>query len=613
MRGYTGKLLRINLSNRESHIEDIPEQLMKNFLGGRGLAARYLYSELNAGVEPLGPDNKLLFMMGPLGATAAMAVSRMAIVSKSPLTGCIAKSIVGGNFGAFLKFAGFDGIIVEGKAEKPTYVHIDMDKVHILDADEIWGLDTEETQTRLRQQHGASTKVVCIGPAGEKLVRYATILSDRRCAGRTGLGAVMGVKKLKAITVNSVGPLSVHDPQQFKRLAKEQVKNLKVSPRRIQMTNFGTSYMTLGFEKMGLFPVHNFQEGHLEGIERLGEEEFAKIKVKNSGCYGCMTRCGQERQVTEGPYVGAFSEGPDFETIWALGGNLGNIDLASLVAADSLCDRLGIDTISTGNAIGFACELFQRGIITTRDSDGLDLTWGNPGDILKLVEKIGRREGFGELLGEGTKRAAEHIGKGAETCAMHVKGLEIPAYEPRAIKGYGLIFATSNMGANHMYGRPREEFAGKKDRFADEGKGEDIARAQKAQAVEDSVIQCSFGAATGFTPELRSEFLVAATGFDEFGDPTYLDQIGERIICLERLFNVREGFSRKDDTLPARMLTEPLKNAGPATGQVIRKLDTLLDEYYDAFGYTRQGIPSIEKLSQIGLEWVVQDIERFVK
>ncbi|MDH5695967.1 MAG: aldehyde ferredoxin oxidoreductase family protein [Dehalococcoidia bacterium] len=613
MSSYTGKLLRINLSNRGSQIEGIPEELMKNFLGGRGLAARYLYSELNAGVESLGPDNKLLFMMGPLGATMAMAVSRMAVVTKSPLTGCIAKSIMGGNFGAFLKFAGFDGIIVEGEAEKPIYVHIDINGVHILDADGIWGLDTEKTQARLRQRHGASTKVICIGPAGEKLVRYAIILSDRRCAGRTGVGAVMGAKKLKAIAVNSAGPLSVHDPQRFKRLARGQIGDLKTSPRRIQMTNFGTSYMTVGFEKMGLFPVKNFQEGHLEAIERLSEEEFVKIKVKNSGCYGCMTRCGQERRVAEGLYAGAFSEGPDYETIWALGGNLANTDLASLVAADSLCDKLGIDTISTGNAIGFACELFERGIITKKDTDGLDLTWGNHKEILKLVEKIGRREGFGELLGEGTKRAAEHIGKGAETCAMHVKGLEIPAYEPRAIKGYGLIFATSNVGANHMYGRPREEFAGTKDRFADEDKGEDIALAQIGQAAQDSVIQCSFGAATGFTPESRSELLVAATGFNEFGDPAYLDKIGERIICLERLFNVREGFSRKDDTLPARMLTEPLKNAGPATGQVIRKLDTLLDEYYDALGYTGKGIPSIEKLRQMGLEWAIQDIERFVK
>jgi aldehyde:ferredoxin oxidoreductase len=613
MPGYTGRLLRINLSNLRSQVEDIPESLMKDFLGGRGLAARYLYSELTAGTEALGPDNKLLFMMGPLGATAAMAVSRMAVVSKSPLTGCVAKSIIGGNFGAFLKFAGFDGIIIEGEAEKPAYVYIDAGEVHILDAGAIWGLDTEETQTRLRQRHGTSAKAVCIGPAGEKLVRYAIILGDRRCAGRTGLGAVMGAKKLKAISVNSTGPLSVYDPPQFKRLVREQAKSLRESPQRIRMTNFGTSYLTLGFEKMGMLPIKNFQEGHLEDIDKLGEEEFAGIKVKNSGCYGCMTRCGQERRVTEGLYAGAFSEGPEYETIWALGSNLANTDLASLVAADALCDKLGIDTVSTGNTIGFACELFEKGVITAGDSDGLDLTWGNHADMLKLVEKIGRREGFGELLGEGTKRAAERIGRGAENYAMQVKGLEIPAYEPRAVKGYGLILATSNVGANHMYGRPREELAGTKDRFADEGKGEDIAHAQIGQAVQDSVIQCSFGAATGFTPELRSELLVAATGFNEFGDPAYLDQIGERIICLERSFNVRDGFSRKDDTLPTRMLTEPLKNAGPATGQVIRKLDTLLDEYYDALGYTRQGIPSMEKLTQLGLEWLVKDIERFAK
>lgn len=612
MRSYTGKLLRVNLSNRESHIEDIPDQLLKDFLGGRGLAVRYLYSELKAGVEALGPDNKLLFMMGPLGATTVMSVSRMAVVTKSPLTGCVAKSIVGGNFGTFLKFAGFDGVILEGKAEKPTYIHIDGNGVHILDADEIWGLDTEETQMKLRQLHGTSTKAICIGPAGEKLVRYAVVISDLRCGGRTGVGTVMGAKKLKAIAVNSSGPLGVYDPQQFKSLAREQIEGLKTSPRRIQMTNFGTSYLTLGFEKMGIFPVKNFQEGHLEGVEKISDEAFAKIKIKNDGCWGCMTKCGQVRRVTEGPYAGAVSEGPDYETIWALGGNLANIDLASLIAADSLCDRLGIDTISAGNAIGFACELFERGIITKKDTDGLDLTWGNHGDMLKLVEKIGRREGFGELLGEGTRRAAEHIGKGAEAYAMHVKGLEIPAYEPRAVKGYGLIFATSNIGANHMYGRPREELAGKVDRFAEEGKGKDIARNQIAQAVEDSVVQCSFGPATGFTPESRGKLLVAATGFNEFSDPAYLDLIGERILCLERSFNVREGFSRKDDTLPARMLTEPLKNAGPATGQVI-KLDTLLDEYYDALGYSPQGIPTTEKLRQIGLEWVIEDINRFVK
>jgi len=602
MRSYTGKLLRINLSQGKSQIEDVPETLMKSFLGGRGIAAKYLYDELKPGVEPLAADNKLIFMMGPLGATTAMSVSRTALVTKSPLTGAIAKSIMGGNFGAYLKFAGFDGIIVEGEAQKPSYIHIDKDGIHILDAGELWGLDTQQTQAKLRENHGKTTQVACIGPAGEKLVRYAVVISDRRCGGRTGVGTVMGAKKLKALAVNSSGPLSLYDAEQFRKVNKEVIEGLKTSPGRIRMSDFGTSYLTLGFEKVGIFPVKNFQEGHLEGVEKIGDEELAKIKIKNDGCYGCMTKCGQVRQVTEGTYAGALSEGPDYETIWSLGGNLANTDKASLIAADSLCDKLGVDTVSAGNSIGFACELYQRGIINKKDTDGLELKWGDHSAMMKLVEKIGNRQGFGELLGEGTKRAAEQIGRGAEDYAMQVKGLELPAYEPRAVKGYGLIFATSNVGAHHMYGRPRDELSGKKDRLTEEDKGKDVAQAEISQATQDAVIQCSFGPVTGFTPQQRSDLLVAATGFKEFGDPAYLDKVGERILCLERSFNVREGFNRKDDTLPKRMQTEPLENAGPATGQVFRRLDALLDEYYDALGYTKQGIPSTEKLKQLGLE-----------
>jgi aldehyde:ferredoxin oxidoreductase len=610
MRSYTGKLLRVNLSKGKSRAEDIPEQWLKDFLGGRGLGVRYLYSELKRGAEPLGPDNKLIFMMGPLGATTVMSVSRIALVTRSPLTGCIAKSVMGGNFGAFLKFAGYDGIILEGEAKKPVYLHIEKDNVELRDAAELWGLDTEQTQAKLRQKHGAATQSACIGPGGEKLVRYAIVISGRRAGGRTGVGTVMGAKKLKAIAVNSGGPLPVYDPAEFKKLSREQIEGLRTSARRIQMSNFGTSYLTVGLEKWGIFPVKNFQEGHLEGIEKISEEELAKIKIKNDGCYGCMTKCGQVRQVTEGPYAGAISEGPDYETIWSLCGNLGITDKGYLIAVDALCDKLGIDTVSAGNAIGFACELFQRGIITKNDTDGLDLTWGKDGEMMKLAEKIGRGEGFGKLLGEGTKRAAERIGQGAEAYAMQVKGLELPAYEPRAVKGYGFILATSNIGGNHMYGRPREELAGTMDRFTEEGKGKGTAQAQMRQAVEDCIIQCSFGPVTGFTPQSRSALLVAATGFNEFGDPAYLDKIGERVLCLERSFNVREGFGRKDDTLPKRMLTEPLANAGPATGQVIRKLDGFLDEYYDALGYTRDGVPSADKLKQLGLDWVIEEIKK---
>lgn len=612
MYGYTGKLLRVNLSSGESKVEPIPEPVIKDFLGGRGLGVSYLYQELSPGIDPLGTENKLLFLMGPLGATPALGFSKMAVVTKSPLTGGVTKSIGGGYFGAFLKFAGFDALIVEGRAQNPVYIYIEDGNAKLVDAVELWGLDTQQTQQKLRERHGPRTKVACIGPAAEKLVRYSAILSDRRTAARGGVGTVMGAKRLKAVAINSTGSVALHNAEEFRKLVREQVEGLKKDKRRAMLTQYGTSNLTLPFVELGIYPTYNFRKGTLEGIERLSAEEFAKFKVRNYGCYGCMTRCGQVRQVTEGQYKGAMSDGPEYETICTLGGLVGNNDPASLIAVDAICDLLGLDTISTGVCLAFACELFEKGIIGLKDTDGLDLRWGNHRDMITMVEKIGRRQGLGQVLGEGVKRAADHIGKGAEAYAMHVKGSEIAGYEPRAVKGYGLIYATSNIGANHMYGRPREEVAGSEDRFADEGKGERIARAQIEQAVADSVIQCNFGA-TGLSPEIRSKLLVASTGFGEFGDPAYLNIIGERIITLERAFNVREGFNRKDDTLPHRMLNEPLQDAGPATGEVIRKLDTLLDEYYDAFGCSRQGVPTVERLRELGLDRVIKDIEKFVR
>ncbi len=613
MSSYNGKLIRLNLTTGKSQVEEIPKAWLKDFLGGRGLGVKYLYEELKPGVEPLSADNKVIMMMGPLGATTAMSVSRMALVTKSPLTGAVSKSIMGGSFGAFLKFAGYDGIIVEGESAKPVYLHIDKEGIRLLDAAELWGLDTQQTHQKLREKHGKSTQVACIGPAGENLVRYAILISDLRCGGRTGVGTVLGAKKIKAFAVNSSGPLSLHDADGFKKLTREIVEGLRTSPGRIKMSDFGTSYLTLGFEKVGIFPVKNFQEGHLEGVEKIGDEAMAEIKTKNDGCYGCMTKCGQVREVSGGTYDGATSEGPDYETIWSLGGNLANTDIGSLIAADSLCDKLGMDTVSTGNSIGFAYELFQRGIITKEDTDGLELNWGDPAPMMALLEKISNRQGFGKLLGEGTKRAAAQIGKGAEDYAIQIKGLELPAYEPRAVKGYGLILATSNIGASHMYGRPRDELAGKKDKLTEVDKGQDAASAEMSQATQDSVIQCAFSPVTGFNAQQRSELLVMATGFKEFADPAYVERIGERTLCLERCFNVREGFNRKDDTLPKRMRTEPLQNAGPATGQVFKNLDGLLDEYYDALGYTRNGIPSAEKLNQLGLGDVAKDIEKLTK
>jgi aldehyde:ferredoxin oxidoreductase len=327
-----------------------------------------------------------------------------------------------------------------------------------------------------------------------------------------------------------------------------------------------------------------------------------------------MTRCGQVHVVPDGRWAGASNEGPEYESIWAFSGQVGAADIGFTIAADALCDALGIDTISTGNCLGFACELFEHGLLSPAELDGLEMHWGNCDAFLDLIRKIAAREGIGHVLADGVRLAAGAIGRGAERYAMHCKGLELPAYEPRAVKGYGLSYATSNIGGSHMYGRPRHELYGGNDprpvdRFADTGRGDLIALVQLQQAGDETAIVCNFGN-SGLTPDLLGRLLVAATGREEFGEMRYRELVGERILCLERAFNVREGFDRKDDTLPERMLTEPLANAGPATGQVIRQLDIMLDEYYDALGYTRAGIPGEAKVKELGLGWLAADLSR---
>ncbi len=611
MSSYKGKFLRIDLSKKTYQVEKIPDEVKRDWIGGRGFGIRYLYEELRPKIDPLGPENKLFFLTGVLGGTTAQGFSRYIVMGKSPSTGCVGRSVGGGNFGAQIKFAGYDFLIIEGISDHPTYLYIDQDGVKFLDASTLWGLDTQETQERIKKIHGEETQCACIGPAGEKLVRFATITHGRRTASRCGMGTVMGSKRLKAIAIQAKEKVIPENPEAFKEAVEKQISILKTHPRRVRMTGYGTTTLVEVADRLGCFPTRNFQAGRMEGIEKLIPEEFAKIKLKNFGCFSCMTRCGQVHEVKEGSFKGVYSEGPEYETIWAFSGQVGNNDLGAIVAADSLCDHLGIDTISTGNVIGFVMELFEKRIITQKEADGLDLRWGNIQSILSLVEKIGKREGFGRLLGEGVKRASEEIGRGAQNYAMHAKGLELPAYEPRSIKGYGLSYATSNIGGSHMYGRPRQELYGTAeprmvDRLADEGKGDIIALVQKQQAGEEVVIICTFGN-SGLTPSLLGDLLASASGYEEFRDPAYIEKVGERIVCLERCFNVREGFDRKEDTLPGRMFTEPLLNAGEATGQMIRKMDTLLDEYYEAFGYNKEGIPTSPRITDLGLKKFLED------
>ncbi|HEX16576.1 MAG TPA: hypothetical protein ENF44_05590 [Deltaproteobacteria bacterium] len=613
---YRDRILKIDLTSGKAVTEGLPQEIKHRFIGGRGFGAWYLYKELRPGADPLAPDNKLLFLPGVLAGTVAPGFSRWIVVTKSPLTGCYARSVGGGKFGAAIKIAGYDFIVVEGRAERPVYVYIDKEGVKILDAGDLWGLDTQETQKNLWERHGRKTHIACIGPAGERLVRFAAIIHERRAAARCGVGTVMGAKNLKAIAVNIEGcaPPSLHDKDGFLKLVKEHNRVLKDHPRRKRLTALGTTSMTLRMHELGIFPVRNFQRGRLSGVQQIGAEAFSKLKVADYGCFACTTRCGNVFEVREGPYRGSRSEGPEYETIFAFGGEPENTDIGSLVAADDLCDRLGLDTISTGVTIGFLMELFDRGIVTSEELDGLEPRWGNHALILQLIEKIARREGVGQLLGEGVRRAAEAIGRGAERYAMHCKGLELPGYDPRAAKAHGLSYATSNIGGSHMYGYARQEISGATeprpvDRLAEDGKGEIAGWNQIKKAREETGVLCNF-ADSGITPRLIGDLYVSATGVPEFGELDYLDRVGERIVALERSINVREGFRRRDDRLPERFLKEPLQEAGPSTGAVIEGFDRMLDDYYHFMGYDSNGVPTEEKLRELGLEEVAAELQR---
>ena len=611
------KLLRVNLSKGVAKDEDIPKKLALDYVGGRGFGSKYLYDEVAPGTDPLGKQNKLLIGTGPLAGTSAQSLSKWIAVTKSPLTGTFMRSYGGGDFGAWLKWAGFELVILEGKSAKPAYLYIADGKYEIRDASAIWGKTTSQTQEYLKKQHGAKARMICIGPAAEKMVRYAGIFCGRRTAGRGGTGTVMASKNLKAIVVEAERKEELANPVEFGKLVKEQVKGFKgglgFEPFRDYGTPMGVDYP--GFS-IGTFPVRNFRSADLEGWDKISFLQYAAITQKHSGCYACMLKCGKIRTVPDGPYAGVNSEGPHYETIWAFTGPTGCTDLGATVMADHMCCELGLDTISTGNTIGFAYELFEKGILTSKDTNGLILKYGDPGPMLKLIEMIGTRKGLGDILAEGTKRAANRIGKGSEQYAMHVKGLEMPGYEPRSLKALGMNYALSNVGANHCYGYAQQEIGNPRPRLvdaaADEGKGDIVKYNQDYVTTIELTNACTFPANNLelFGLELIGSMLVAALGEAKFGSADYLGLVGEKVYNLERCFNIRDGFSRKDDTLPKRMYTEPLKG-GMRDGEIIRKPDAIIDEYYEARGWDSNGIPTKATLKRLGLEEVDKDIAKF--
>lgn len=486
------------------------------------------------------------------------------------------------------------------------------------DATKIWGRTTGETQRYLENLHGGRVRIACIGPAAERLVRFAAIVTGKRTASRCGVGTVMGSKKLKAIVIEA-RPKNppFFEPDLVKELTKRQLSLIRSNPQFQKHKRYGTTDGATTRNSIGVYPTRNFRSGQMRGYELLSEEEFMKLRIGEFGCYGCLARCGKIHSVPEGrPYEGAVSDGPEYESYWSFSGPIDSPCIEATIFADRLCDELGLDSISTGGVIGFAYELYERGIIGKGDTDGLELCYGNHGTMIELIKRIALRQGFGDILAEGTKRAAQMIGKGSEEFAMHVKGLELAGYEPRGLKATGFGYATSTIGGSHSNGSLAFQEWGMPipravDRFEEEGKADIVIFNQNNSALGEVGIVCAFAHSWGeWFRTLFPDMLYGLTGIDEFRDWNWLRQTAERIWNMDKAFNVREGFGRKDDRLPNRFLTEPLHTLGAeGEGQLVRNLDRFLDEYYRLRGWTSDGIPTLDKLKELNIEFVWESIK----
>ena len=614
--GYTGKILRINLTDQKANEEELPLEVAKDYIGGAGFGIKYLYDEVPAGADPLGPENKLIFASGPFSGTTIPCASRMAVTAKSPLTGAVGMALTGGYFPVELKFAGYDALIIEGKAEKPTYVSIKKGDVKFRSAKKVWGMKTTDTQQILKNElKDQNVRIACIGPAGENLSKMACIINELRAAGRKGLGAVMGSKNLKAIAVRGRGKIPIADKDKLKSAKGEFTKAMKESEVLYpHFSKLGTPMVVDHTCELGIFPGKNFSAtGTFAPADKIGVEVQLSRDTGSEHCYGCPVGCTQLRMAKTEPYTGILAEGPEFETYYSFGGVTGVDNIDAIIAADRLSDELGLDTISAGVTVAFAMELYEKGILSETDTGGLKLNFGNHESMVTLLRLMAFREGIGDILADGTKAAAEKIGKDSEKYAMHVKGLELPGYDVRGAKGHGLNYATSYTGADHNRGYAFQEVFGipipyEVDRFAVEGKGKLTKWNQDVRSVTcDAATMCAFlldMAVPAIATQNTADLMEAVTGLKY--TPEEVQAVGERINNLARAFNVREGFTRDDDRLPERLMTEPLE-AGASKGQVISKddLNKMLDEYYRERGWDiNTGSPTKEKLVELGLEYV---------
>lgn len=627
--GYTGKLLRVDLTTRKVSRETIDTSGVDKFIGGRGLNAKYLFDELKPGIDPLSPDNKIIFGVGPCAGTTVPGSQRFTATSKSPLTGLIGDSNSGGDFGAVLKYAGYDMVIVEGCSEEPLYLFINDDIVEFKKAELLWGKTTFQARRMIEvENNDPDLAAIMIGPGGENLVKYANIMAELgRASGRTGMGAVMGSKKLKAIAVRGSKGVKIADYETLQSLNRENNSNwIQDADVYHNWTKYGPSPAWKAYSVCGMFPVKNYQQGTFQKdlFEELVQKEYF---VSQKACISCPLGCNHAFVLKEGAFKGVTGEGIELDQLGDFGPRVGNEDLALALGASTLCDEYGIDIMDTTAMISFAMECREKGILSRREMDGLSGQWGDAETILGLIEMIAYRKGLGETLAEGLKRAPKVIGKGSEKYAMHSKGQTLVMRHPAASKAWALMFATSSRGACHMRALVPEGYSaggvmgtGIWDKGAlemvkgyedplnphkEEGKPELVVWYENLRAFQDTLEVCRFSLYNSNVdthnksiPALTAKLLNAVTGRELTADEGLL--AGERIVNLERLFNLREGLTKEDDSLPERMLNEPLPD-GPAKGQVV-DLEPMIAKYYQLRGWhIDTGIPTVEKLKSLGL------------
>ena len=623
MSGFMGKILRVDLSKGRVWEEELPRDLAKKFMGGAGLATKYLYDEVAKGIDPLGPDNKLILMTGPLTGTASPSASRYSVVAKSPLTGIWGQANSGGSFGPALKKSGYDGIIFQGVSPKPVYLAVENGKAELRDAAKLWGKKVGQTEDLLHEQLGDKFTVASIGPAGENLVRFAAVINNKhRAAGRCGLGAVMGSKRLKAIAVAGRAPIPIADEEGFKEASKKQFELINESLLKIGFETFGTNMLADMVNAKGGYPTRNWQKPVYEEIEKINAQALSdKVLSSRVNCFACPIACGRGTEIKEGPWQGHKGEGPEYETANTLGAQCCVSDMNTITMANYLCNDYGLDTMSAGSTIAFAMECFEKGILTPKQTGGLELKFGDGKAVVDLIEKIATRKGIGDLLAEGTRVMAAKLGGGSERFAMNVKGLELAAYDPRAAKIVGLSYVTANRGGDHITSAVvAPTFIDSPILLVDNSFIEDVWVANPEEAkvvvdlenaltVFDCVGACKFMGLLLYAQD-NVDLIAKATGWDF----TVQDfrKSGERVYNLIRAFCVREGISRKEDILPPRLMEDPLSE-GPAKGMVIDKdtLEKMKDAYYRFRGWDLQsGWPTPEKLRELELDDLVEDIWR---